>query len=97
MRKGEYSNSISEAVKNYPALKRTIELAKEFGVNITHHYVKFTKKGKVYQHLFVITDTQTGEKEWHTNQNLLNWLRTCKAYKKELGDLHKVPTMNDNA
>ncbi|MFA5366704.1 MAG: hypothetical protein WC333_02370 [Dehalococcoidia bacterium] len=84
MIKGKYSISLEQAAKDYPVLKQTIKLAEEFGINIIFHFVKFTKRGKVYQHLFVIKDKKTGEKEWHTNQNLLNWLRNCKAYKKEL-------------
>ncbi len=78
---GKYSISLEDAVRNYPALKRTIELAKEFNVNIIWHYAKFTKKGKVCQHLFMTKDKKTGEKEWHRNQDLLNWLRNCKDYK----------------
>jgi len=70
-------------MRDYPALKQTITLAREFNVNIIWHYVKLTKKGRVYQHLFMTKDKKTGEKEWHTNQNLLNWLRNCKQYKKE--------------
>jgi hypothetical protein len=80
---GKYSISLKEAVRNYPGLKSTITLAKEFNINIIWHFAKFTKKGKVCQHLFMTKDKKTGKKIWHTNQNLLGWLRNCKHYKNE--------------
>lgn len=79
MENGRYSDNLETAQKNYPTLRRTIELAREFDINIVWHYAKFTKKGKVCQHLFMTKDKKTGEKEWHRNQDLLTWLRNCKA------------------
>jgi len=48
--RGEYSKSIEDAVRRYPALKQTVNLAKEFGVTLLKHYAKFTNKGAVCQH-----------------------------------------------
>jgi hypothetical protein len=78
---GKYSISIKEAVQNYPVLKRTVDLAKEFNIELLFHYAKFTKKGKVYQHMFVTRDSE-GNKDWQRNQDLLNWLKNCKDYQK---------------
>jgi hypothetical protein len=80
--KGEYSKSLKEAVVKYPALKRTINLANEFDLKIVKHFVRFTQKGKVYQHLFLTKDKETGEELWETNNNLLNMLLGWKSFKK---------------
>jgi hypothetical protein len=82
--KGEYSKSLAEAVLKYPVLKRTVNLAKEFDIKIVRHYAKFTKKGKVYQHLFLTKDKETGEELWETNNNLSNMLSGWKMLKKNV-------------
>lgn len=80
--KGEYSSSIQEAVRKYPALKQTVILAKEFKVKLHKHYAKFTKRGKVCQHLWLASTDFDPKQDWQTNQDLLCWLRNCKSLRK---------------
>jgi hypothetical protein len=79
--KGEY-NSISDAVRKYPALKQTVTLAKIFSIKLVRHYAKFTKRGKVCQHLWLAHSDFDKKDEWQRNQDLLNWLRNCKELQK---------------
>jgi hypothetical protein len=78
---GRFSDNLEQAVNKYPALKQTLNLAKEFDVKIVRHYAKLTKRGKVSQHLFLVRE-KDGKEEWETNNTLLNWLRQCKATQK---------------
>ena len=81
--RGEYSRSIEEAVRKYPGLKQTVTLAKEFGVTLVKHYAKFTKRGKVCQHLWLAHTDFDKKDDWQTNQDLFNWLKNCKQYTKQ--------------
>jgi hypothetical protein len=79
--KGEY-NSPATAVVKYPTLKRTVNLAKEFNVKLLKHYAKFTKRGQVCQHLWLVKADFDPKEDWQRNQDLLNWLRNCKELQK---------------
>lgn len=80
--KGEY-NSVSDAVRKYPGLKQTVELAKQFSIKLVRHYAKFTKRGKVCQHLWLAHSDFDKKDEWQRNQDLLNWLKNCKRFATE--------------
>lgn len=75
--KGEF-NSISNALRKYPTLKQTVTLAKEFNVKLLKHYAKFTKRGKVCQHLWLTKTNFDPKEDWQRNQDLLNWLKNCR-------------------
>jgi len=82
--RGEYSKSIEDAVRRYPALKQTVNLAKEFGVTLLKHYAKFTNKGAVCQHLWLTKTSFDPTQDWQTNQTLLGWLKNCKQYQTQM-------------
>jgi len=79
--KGEY-NSISDAIRKYPALKQTVNLAKEHGIKLVRHYAKFTKRGKVCQHLWLAHSDFDKKDDWQRNKDLLCWLKNCRDLKR---------------
>jgi hypothetical protein len=89
--KGEY-NSIATAVKKYPALKQTVNLAKEFNITLVQHFAKFTKRGRVCQHLWLAHSDFDKKDEWQRNQDLLCWLKNCRTFK-----INPVFEVDDNA
>jgi hypothetical protein len=64
--KGEY-NSIEAAVRKYPTLKQTQTLAKEYGITLVKHFAKFTKRGRVCQHLWLAHSKFDSKDEWQRN------------------------------
>jgi len=85
----EYSKSIEDAVRKYPALKQVVALAKEFNVELLKHCAKFTKRGNVSQHMWLTKTSFDPTQEWQSNQNLLGWLRNCKHYQTQILKDHK--------
>lgn len=81
MKKFTYG-SVTNAVKQYPTLKQTVTLAKEFGVKIVGHGAQLTRKGKVCCHWWLAHTDFDKKDEWQRNQDLLNWLKNCKELRK---------------
>lgn len=87
--KGTYY-SVANAVAKFPALKRTVELAKEFDIKIVGHFAQLTKRGKVCCHWWLVLDNDTNVKEYQRNRDLTGWLKNCKQYQKNFGNEKKI-------
>lgn len=48
------SPDLDYAVKTYKTIRPTVNLAKKMNVRIIKHYAKFTRRGNVSQHNFVV-------------------------------------------
>jgi len=62
-------NSVADAVKKYPNLKQTVDLANKLGCTLLSHSAQFNKRGTVNSHWF---RTKAG---FERNQILLSWLK----------------------
>ena len=83
--KGTYSKSVTSAVNQYPALKRTVDLAKKYGIKIVGHFSQLTKKGNVCCHWWLVLEDDKS-KEYQRNNELLNWLKNCERYDKNFAE-----------
>jgi len=69
MARTETSPSLDWAADRYKTIRGTIKKAKENNINIVRHWVKYTKRGAVYQHLFLVKNSDGSLSTW-TNQEL---------------------------
>lgn len=76
------SPSLEWAANRYITIRQTLKQAKDAGVNIVQHSVKFTEKGMVYQHLFVVKNEDGSLSPW-TNQDLSGFLWVHRQSKKQ--------------